>query len=136
MEITDRQIDNFLNTVEPNRMDDVQTLIEIGRKLTGKEPVMWGTIVGFGKLHYKYPSGHEGDMPRYAFANRKQALTLYLGFDVEHYEERSSLGKHKHGKGCLYINKLSDVDMNVLNKLIVKADRDVLNYDFITIVNE
>lgn len=136
MEITDRHIDNFIKTVEPNRMKDVQTLIEIGRKLTGKEPVMWGTIVGFGKLHYKYPSGHEGDMPRYAFANRKQALTLYLSFDVEKYDELKSLGKHKHGKGCLYINQLSDVNMDVLEQLIKKADRDVLDYDFVTIIDE
>jgi hypothetical protein len=135
MEITDLQIKRFLETVEPNRMADVLTLIEIGRKLTGKEPMMWGTIVGFGKLHYKYPSGHEGDMPRFAFANRKQALTLYLSFDVAQYEELSSLGKHKHGKGCLYINKLSDVNMDVLEKLIIKADRDVAHYDFITIID-
>ncbi len=134
MEITNLQIDDFLKTVGPNRINDVQKLIEIGRKLTGKEPVMWGSIVGFGKLHYTYKSGLQGDMPRFAFANRKQSLTLYLSYDVGQYEELSRLGKHKHGKGCLYINQLSDIDMDVLLQLIWKTDRDVLEYDFITVI--
>ena len=135
MEITDLQIDSFLKTIEPQRIADVETLIIIGKQLTGKNPVMWGSIVGFGKLHYKYPSGHEGDMPRFGFANRKLALTLYMSFDIIQYEELKQLGKHKIGKGCLYINRLSDVDLDILKLLIKKATEDVLKYDFVTIID-
>ncbi len=135
MEITDLQIDSFLKTIEPQRIADVETLIIIGKLLTGKNPVMWGSIVGFGKLHYKYPSGHEGDMPRFGFANRKLALTLYMSFDIIQYEELKQLGKHKIGKGCLYINRLSDVDLDILKLLIKKATEDVLKYDFVTIID-
>jgi hypothetical protein len=136
MEITNLHIDSFLEKVEPERISDVETLISIGKELTGKEPVMWGTIVGFGKLHYKYPSGHEGDMPRFGFANRKLALTLYMSYDIEPYEELKSLGKHQIGKGCLYIRRLCDVNMDVLKQLIVKASNDVLKHDFITLMDE
>lgn len=84
---------------------------------------MWGTsIVGFGSYHYKYDSGREGDMPVTGFAPRKQSLTLYImpGFDA--YEDLlSKLGKHKTGKSCLYINKLADVDMDVLRELVKQS---------------
>lgn len=135
MNITSDSLENYLQHIEPNRIDDVKRLIELGRELTHKEPQLWGSIVGFGKLHYHYPSGHQGDMPRFGFANRKKDLTLYLSFDIAQYDELKRLGKHKHGKGCLYIRQLSDVDLSVLKQLMMRSIQDVLQYDFITIID-
>ena len=84
---------------------------------------MWGnSLVGFGDIHYKYASGREGDWMLTAFSPRKQNLTLYImsGFD-QHAELLARLGKYKTGKGCLYINRLSDVDQNVLRELIQES---------------
>ena len=82
---------------------------------------MWGSIIGFGKLHYTYKTGRQGDMPQFGIANRKQAITLYMSYHIEQYEALNRLGKYRTGKGCLYIKKLEDVDLNVLYELIVKA---------------
>jgi hypothetical protein len=89
-------------------------------KATGKKPKMWGpSIVGFDQYHYKYESGREGDMCRIGFSPRKQNLTVYIVDGFEKYENlMSKLGKHKIGKSCLYIKRLSDVDENILNELI------------------
>lgn len=134
MEVTSKDIKAFLETVEDKRKDDVLKLIEIGKKITKKEPKMWGTMVGFGKVHYQYKTGHEGDMFLFGFANRKQALTLYMSYDINQFEELKDLGKHKTGKGCLYINKLSDVNLEVLEKLIIKATNQLKDSDFITVI--
>lgn len=83
---------------------------------------MWGTIIGFGAVHYRYPSGHEGDTMIIGLAARKQALTLYgLIYYAKNRERLRELGKHKAGKGCLYITRLSEVNMNVLEELIAQA---------------
>jgi hypothetical protein len=84
---------------------------------------MWGdAIIGFGSQHYRYASGHEGDMPLVAFSPRKQSLTLYItmGFD-ELQDLLSRLGKHKLSKACLYINRLADVDLKVLEEIITRS---------------
>ena len=134
MEVTSKDVNAFLETVEDKRKDDVKKLIEIGKRLTNKEPVMWGTMVGFGKVHYRYKTGHEGDMFLFGFANRKQALTLYMSYDINQFEELKDLGKYKTGKGCLYIKKLSEVDLEVLEKLIIKATNHLKNSDIITVI--
>ena len=134
MEVTSKDMKAFLETVEDKRKDDVLKLIEIGKKLTNKEPVMWGTMVGFGKLHYRYASGHEGDMFLFGFANRKQALTLYMSYDINQFDELKDLGTYKTGKGCLYIKKLSDVNLDVLEKLIIKATNQLKQSEFITVI--
>lgn len=84
---------------------------------------MWGTsIVGFGSYHYKYESGREGDAPLAGFSSRKGDITLYLASGFPGQEELlAKLGKHKTGKGCLYIRKLSDVDLKTLEQLIVES---------------
>lgn len=85
---------------------------------------MWGTsIVGFGSYHYKSErSSQEGDWPLTGFSPRKQSLTIYVMPGFEHYQELlEKLGKHKTSKSCLYINKLSDVDMDILKKIIEKS---------------
>ena len=134
MEVTSKDMKAFLETVEDKRKEDVLKLIEIGKRLTKKEPVMWGTMVGFGKLYYQYASGHEGDMFLFGFANRKQALTLYMSYDINQFDELKDLGTYKTGKGCLYIKKLSDVNLDVLEKLIIKATNQLKKSEFITVI--
>jgi uncharacterized protein YdhG (YjbR/CyaY superfamily) len=117
----------FINALpEERKRADALAVIEMMRKATGHEPVMWGTaIVGFDQYHYKYDSGHEADMCLIGFSPRKQNLTLYITQDFDKYEALlSKLGKHKTSKACIYINKLSDVDTTVLQKLISAAYKD------------
>jgi len=112
---------DFLNGIElKQKRDDSFIILEMMKELTGSEPVMWGSsIIGFGTYTYKYASGRSGDWFVTGFSPRKQSLTLYLmcGFDKVQ-PLLNKLGKHKLGKGCLYINKLSDVDITVLRELI------------------
>jgi hypothetical protein len=114
-------VQNFLDQVPDESVrDDCQELINIMKKITGEEPKMWGpSIVGFGQYHFKYDSGHEGDACLTGFSPRKQNLTLYVmpGF-AEGTDLLEKLGKHKAAKGCLYIKRLVDVDLEVLKKLI------------------
>lgn len=121
---TDQSVINFLNSVDHNkRREDGFALLKMMEEVTGEDAVMWGSsIVGFGSYHYKYESGREGDMPLVGFSPRKQSMTLYImpGFD-EYDDMLSALGKHKIGKACLYVNKLDDVDEDVLRKLIKRA---------------
>ncbi|MBI3512250.1 MAG: DUF1801 domain-containing protein [Bacteroidetes bacterium] len=107
------------------RRSDCSALIELIAKNTKLEPKMWGTsIVGFGTYHYKYESGREGDAPLTGIASRANAIVLYLGSIFEKRDELlSKLGKHKLGGGCLYIQKLGDVDVNVLAKMIKNSLR-------------
>ncbi len=98
--------------------------------ITGEKPQMWGpSIVGFGTWHYKYASGHEGEWPVAAFSPRKTDLTLYLmpGFE-NRAELMSQLGKHKTGKSCLYIKRLSDIHIPTLKKLIKASVKDLKAY--------
>ena len=99
---------------------------------TGEPAVMWGSsIIGFGARHYRYASGHEGDTPLIGFSPRATALTLYLSLNFDDYTDTlARLGKHKIGKGCLYVKRLSDVDMAVLTELItdsVAAARNMID---------
>ncbi len=116
----------FLNTIEPaEKREDGFTLLKMFEKETGEKAVMWGSsIVGFGKYHYKSErSSQEGDWPLVGFSPRKQNLTLYVMSDDKDSQELfKKLGKHTTSAGsCLYINKLSDVDLKVLSEIIRKA---------------
>jgi hypothetical protein len=92
------------------------------REITGEPPKMWGgSIVGFGQYHYKYESGHEGDICLTGFSPRKQSLVVYLGPGLDNAALLAKLGKHRRGKGCLYVNKLDDVDRGVLRELIASS---------------
>ncbi|HTB97082.1 MAG TPA: DUF1801 domain-containing protein [Terracidiphilus sp.] len=114
----------FLETCEDEtRRADAEELVKVMQKVTGHKAAMWGTaIVGFGTYHYVYESGREGDMCVVGFAPRKAANVLYgaIGFDGAE-ALLAKLGKHTTGKGCLYIKKLADVDMKVLETLLAKA---------------
>jgi hypothetical protein len=122
--MNDGSVEAFLNAVEDDqKREDSYRLKEMMEELTGAQAQMWGTaIIGFGTYHYKYDSGREADWMLTGFSPRKQALTLYLMSGNEHFEkERTSLGKHKIGKSCLYIKKLSDIDEEVLRDMIKKS---------------
>jgi len=125
---TDASVEDFLSAVEhQQRREDGFELLELMKEVTNEDPVMWGpSIVGFGSYHYKYESGREGDMPKTGFSPRKQSLTVYIMSGFEKYTALlDKLGKHKLGKSCLYINKLADVDKNILREIIRKSIKDL-----------
>ena len=121
---TKQSVSNFLDTIENEQVrDDCYALVKLMKKITGAEPKMWGpSIIGFGKYHYKYDSGHEGDSCLTGFSPRKQNISLYVMLGIMDNEDLlKELGKHKAAKGCLYIKKLDDVNMGVLEKLIKRS---------------
>lgn len=118
---TSKSVDSFLDSVDNDRRRaDSLTLLELMTKVTGEKAVLWGdSIVGFGSYHYEYDSGREGDWFVTGFAPRKANLVVYVMAGFSRYDELlGKLGKHKHGKSCLYINKLDDVDLEVLEELV------------------
>lgn len=118
---TGADVRDFIASVEhPTRRADAETLIELMGRITGWEAKMWGpAIIGFGEYHYKYDSGREGDFMRTGFSPRKQNMVVYIMPGYSDYGAiLDRLGKHKLGKSCLYINKLADVDLTVLEELI------------------
>jgi len=114
-------VEKFLNGVkdEQKRLDSFK-IMNMMKKITKEEPKMWGpSIVGFGSYHYKYESGHEGDMCIAGFSPRKNALTVYIMPGFDKFENlMKKLGKYKTGRSCLYIKRLEDVDLNILEKII------------------
>jgi hypothetical protein len=120
----DGSVEDFLNSVENDRRrEDSFKVLELMKEVTGEEPNMWGSsIVGFGSYRYKYASGREGEWMAIGFSPRKQSLTLYIMDGFGEYDALlEDLGKHRTGKSCLYINKLDDVDMEVLRDLVQKS---------------
>ena len=132
MKITSSDVLGYISSLDKERIDDINVLVNLFKRITNKEPLMWGSIIGFGNLHYKYKTGYSGDMPLLALASRKQAITLYVSYSLDKYDSLKKLGKYKTGVSCLYIKKLSDIDLNVLEELLVKAISDTLSLDFIT----
>lgn len=123
-EPTKASVTGFINSIDdPQRKADVRKVASIMRKVTGKRAKMWGSsIVGFGTYHYRYDSGREGDFMLTGFSPRKQALTIYIMSGFAKYGAlMKKLGKHKTGKSCLYIKRLSDVDEAVLQRLIEES---------------
>lgn len=111
-------IETFSNSEQ--KKQDSYALLQLMQDVSGYEPKMWGpTIIGFGSYHYKYESGHEGDAPLLGFSPRKAAISLYVftGLD-EHQHLLENLGKFKMGKSCIYANKLVDINVEVLKKLM------------------
>jgi hypothetical protein len=128
---TKASVTQFLNKIpDAARREDCFAIAKMMEEITGSKPQMWGpSIVGFGTYHYKYASGHEGDWPVAAFSPRKQDLTLYLmpGFE-KRQELMAQLGKHRTGKSCLYIKRLSDIHVPTLKKLIKTSVKDLKAY--------
>lgn len=118
---TRNSVTGYLNAIPgEQKRKDCYEITELMRKITGFEPKMWGTsIVGFGSYHYKYESGHEGDAPLAGFSSRTNAITFYLASELSKKEKLlQKLGKHKSGKGCIYIQKLEDINITVLSEMI------------------
>lgn len=121
---TENSVTAFLASISDiKRQEDCSKIIDLLGKLTSFEPKIWGTaIVGFGIYNYKYDSGHEGNAPLVGLASRKSAITIYLTSTFDEKEALlSKLGKHKTSKACLYIQKLEDIDIAVLELLVQKS---------------
>ena len=121
---TESSVPKFIATIaDETRREDAKALVEFMRKVTKAEPKMWGpAIIGFGSVKLKYDSGRELDWFPVGFSPRKAATVVYGAINYEGVEDDlAKLGKHKAGKGCLYINELANVDMKVLKKMLEKA---------------
>jgi hypothetical protein len=122
---TGKNVLDFINefTDTEQKRNDSFELIELMQRVSGYEPYMWGpSIIGFGTYHYKYQSGHEGDASLVGFSPRKSAISLYVFTGLpEHERLLEGLGKFKRGKACLYIKKLTDIDKQKLETLIIET---------------
>ena len=116
-------VDAFIAAVEkPTRREDATVVRQMMERVTGAPATMWGpSIIGFGAYHYRYASGHEGDTCRVGFSPRSANLVFYVGNFPEYAALLERLGKHKSGKGCLYVNKLADVDLDVLEEIVQRS---------------
>jgi hypothetical protein len=131
---TGNNVENFLNSIEiDQRKVDGFELLKIMKNITKEKPVMWGSsIIGFGHVHYKYKSGREGDWFKVGFSPRKKSLSVYVMTGFEKLKDLlEKLGKHKLGKGCLYINKLEDVDRSILIAIINRSLDEIKKGNFL-----
>ncbi len=118
---TQVNVDDFIHSFVDNEQKKSESfqLIELMLKWSGFQPKMWGSsIIGFGTYHYKYASGHEGDAPLIGFSPRKAEFSLYVFSDSKEQKQLlESLGKYKMGKACIYVKKISDINIDVLEKI-------------------
>ena len=124
MKVTEVSVDDFLDAVpDPGRREDAKQVRAMMERISGYPARMWGpTIVGFGRYHYRYDSGHEGEAPRIGFSPRGRELVLYLvGGFPGHQALMDRLGKYKSGKSCTYVKRLADLDQDVLEKVIAEG---------------
>lgn len=120
---TDVDVIEFIESVESEKKrEEAYRLLDIFTKTTGIHAKMWGpSIIGFGKYHYQYDSGHKGEAPLVGFSPRKARHSLYFATGEWRDPLLQELGKHKAGKSCVYVNKLDDIDIVVLKRLIVES---------------
>jgi translation elongation factor EF-G len=124
---TTLSVESYLSTLSPKRQEEANKLIEMMSTITKEYPVVWGTsIIGFGNVHLKYATGREIDYFQIGFSVRKKAITLYLSIEVNK-RVFDQLGKHAKGVGCLYINQLSDVDLDELNNILIESVETLSN---------
>ncbi|MEP1097420.1 MAG: DUF1801 domain-containing protein [Cyclobacteriaceae bacterium] len=121
----DASVEQFIDSIESEvKRDDCRELLNLLSRITGEKPKMWGaSIVGFGEYHYKYKSGREGDWFLSGFSPRKQNLTIYMmgGYGNGAEQLLAQIGKHKRSVGCLYVKKLADIDIELLEKLLIMS---------------
>lgn len=126
---TDLSVSKFIDSIEhEGRREDARILLEFMNRVTGMEPRLWGdSMIGYGKYHYKYKSGREGDFFLTGFSPRKANMTIYImpsGHGLKEYREQlAKLGKHKSSVSCLYVNRISDIDLEVLEELVTDSVR-------------
>lgn len=114
----------FIESVEsPKKREDAYRLLDLFTAVTSYPAKMWGpSIIGFGSYHYKYASGHEGDAPLTGFSPRKAKISLYLSMEEETYKRlAANFGKHTRGKACIYVNRVADIDVEVLKEMIKQS---------------
>lgn len=118
-------VTDFINRIpDAERRADCKTLVRLMKAATGKSPKLWATMIGFGDYHYRYASGHEGDTFAIGFASRRPDLVLYLLCGLPHKKTLlAKLGKHRKSVSCLYVRRLADLDMRVLERLIAATVR-------------
>lgn len=121
--LVEREVRAYLDGIAPSaRRRDAETMLELMRRATRKEPKMWGTIVGFGEYHYKYDSGREGDAPAAGYSARRAATTIYLSDGVgAHAQLLEELGPHTTGVGCIYVKDLTRIDLEVLERIVSRS---------------
>lgn len=132
MKITSYDVNAYLESIEnPKKKEDARKLFDIFKEVSQYTPAIWANkIIGFGNLHYRYKTGHEGDMPYSAFAIQKARITLYLWIDEDKRKPLfDKIGKYKAAKSCIYINKLDDINIDTL-KEIIKLNEKGLNDSF------
>jgi hypothetical protein len=117
---TEKKVEDFLNTIQPDqKQEDCKRLDQLMREVSGKSPVMWGNMVGYGQYHYKYETGREGDMFLIGFAPRARNISIYGAAYNEALDKmKEELGKVKLGKSCMYVNKLADIDEEKLKEIL------------------
>lgn len=119
MQATGGDVLEFLAGVTPaRRREDAEVLLELFTEVSGREAKLWGTVVGFGSCHYRYPTGTEGDMPVLAFAPRKASMTVYVDSVEKHTAQLARLGAHTSSVSCIYITDVSKVDLAVLREIL------------------
>lgn len=117
---------SYIKTLEGKSQKEARVLLKTFKEVTGSKPVMWGSMIGFGSYHYKYPTGREGDSFASGFATRKSGPTIYIMPGYQNYSALlKKIGPHKLGKCCLYFKNLDDVDLVLLSKLIKAGVRDL-----------
>ncbi len=125
---TDIDVNQYLETLAPSKKEDARILISMMQDITQEKPVMWGpSMIGFGHAHLTYASGREVDFFQLGFAARKNALTIYLSIEVNR-KVFDRLGKHTKGVGCLYVQKLSDIDLDELRIILEESFETIKKY--------
>jgi hypothetical protein len=129
--VTDQDVDDFLETVSEKRRNEARILIDMMQRVSGEKPKMWGpSMIGFGKYHYISKSKCEADWFKVGFSPRKAKISLYVSCDADEFaDELAELGKHTRGKGCIYANKLEDIDMDILEKITRFAYDNTQDFD-------
>lgn len=128
---TDVDVDDFLKTVDEKRRLEAYQIIDMMSRVSGESPKMWGpTMIGFGKYHYISKSKIEADWFKIGFSPRKAKISFYISMDADEFgDDLAKLGKHTRGRGCIYANKLEDIDMKVLEKMTSYAYQNTKDFD-------
>lgn len=128
---TKQNVSDYLETVGEKRRDEAHVLIEMMQRVSGEKPKMWGpSMIGFGKYHYISKSKCEADWFKIGFSPRKAKISLYVSCDTDEFaDDLDHLGKHARGKGCIYVNKLEDIDMDILEKITKYAYDNARDFD-------